>query len=215
MTSPVRPLRSRLLLPETLPFSDPKERRFFWNYRGAGCAPIVSDSFTRADSATSLGTADTGQTWSAITGTWGIASNQAYNPGADTNAMALVDAGVSDCTVRLKMAARGSSSGMFLRATDASNWIAFVNGSSTVMSLIKSVAGTVSTVVNITTTVALTNDVYQAVLKGTTITLFLNGAQIGTPQTVTEHATATKFGIGLANHASATNIRWDDFRVTA
>ena len=36
MTSPVRPLRSRLLLPETLPFSDARERRWFYNYRGAG-----------------------------------------------------------------------------------------------------------------------------------------------------------------------------------
>lgn len=34
--SPVRPYRSRLLLPETLPFTDARERRWFYNYRGAG-----------------------------------------------------------------------------------------------------------------------------------------------------------------------------------
>ncbi len=35
----VRAFRSRLLLPRRLPFASPKERRWWWNYRGAGREP--------------------------------------------------------------------------------------------------------------------------------------------------------------------------------
>lgn len=44
----------------------------------SGPTVVVSDSFTRANSAVSMGTADTGQTWLANDGTWGITSNRAY-----------------------------------------------------------------------------------------------------------------------------------------
>ncbi|MET9876579.1 hypothetical protein ABZZ36_18420 [Actinacidiphila glaucinigra] len=38
----------------------------------------VSDSFNRANSTTSMGTADSGQAWAPITNTWGIQTNRAY-----------------------------------------------------------------------------------------------------------------------------------------
>lgn len=47
-----------------------------------GGQPLVTDTFTRADSATALGTTElpaTPQAWAAVTGTWGIASTQAYS----------------------------------------------------------------------------------------------------------------------------------------
>jgi hypothetical protein len=50
----------------------------------------VTDSFNRTDSASSLGTADSGQSWSQVAGTNGISSNQAYVVAA--TALAVVDA---------------------------------------------------------------------------------------------------------------------------
>lgn len=41
--------------------------------------PIVFDSFDRADSAVTLGNADTGQAWAVSAGTWGISGGQAYS----------------------------------------------------------------------------------------------------------------------------------------
>src|SRR5690606_6906950 len=56
-----------------------------------GDAEVV-DTFARPDSATSLGTADTGQTWTAHAGTWGISGGQAYHAGNGLG-LASLDAG--------------------------------------------------------------------------------------------------------------------------
>lgn len=39
---------------------------------------LLSDLFTRADNANSMGNADTGETWEAIVANWGIRTNRAY-----------------------------------------------------------------------------------------------------------------------------------------
>lgn len=39
---------------------------------------LATDGFTRADSVVTLGSLETGQPWTALTGTWGISSNEAY-----------------------------------------------------------------------------------------------------------------------------------------
>lgn len=52
----------------------------------------ITDSCNRADAST-LGSTDTGQTWSASAGTWGIASNKARLLSDTANAIALFDAG--------------------------------------------------------------------------------------------------------------------------
>jgi hypothetical protein len=44
----------------------------------AGPTTYAADTFTRADSALTLGTSSGGQAWSALTGTWGITGNKAY-----------------------------------------------------------------------------------------------------------------------------------------
>src|SRR5436853_7315699 len=67
---------------------------------GGGVQTIVSDTFTRADNAASLGVADTGQAWTSLGGTWGISGNQAYCPTAALNPLAVVDSGKADCSVQ-------------------------------------------------------------------------------------------------------------------
>ena len=206
---PVTPYRSRLLLPRELPFTDAKERRWFYNYRGAG-SWMLFDSFNRADSATSLGMADTGQVWQAITGTWGISGNRAYNPSATADAFAVVDAGVADCSVEVKLAVLSTSCGLYLRVTDALNWIRVIRDSA-VLRLQKRVANSTSTPYSVGQAFA-DGDVLRVVLSGSTISFAVNGVAVGTPQTVVEFMDVTKHGIGTAGGSSV--ARWDGFRVT-
>ena len=53
------------------------------------------DTFSRPDSNVSMGSAETGQVWTAHEGTWGIISNKAYNAG-NNGGKASVGCGVVD-----------------------------------------------------------------------------------------------------------------------
>jgi len=59
---------------------------------------VVYDSLDRADSGT-LGTADSGQTWSSETGAWTISGNQAVQTPGTPDARATIDLGSNDQTV--------------------------------------------------------------------------------------------------------------------
>jgi hypothetical protein len=57
----------------------------------------AQDSFARADSSTTLGTDETGKTWTSYTAqTWGIQNNQAYPVVPDLNDPIFIDAGQSN-----------------------------------------------------------------------------------------------------------------------
>ncbi len=77
--------------------------RSFKVYQSVPKPPVVSDTFTRADSALTLGSAETGQTWTAVVGTWGISSNKAYSASDAGNERATINPGVAnfilDCTI--------------------------------------------------------------------------------------------------------------------
>lgn len=61
----------------------------------------MKDSFNRADNATILGNLDTGQTWTAAVGTWGIRSNQAYSATDASGNLVWVDAATTVFTASL------------------------------------------------------------------------------------------------------------------
>jgi hypothetical protein len=71
----------------------------------AGEQFVVRDRFGRADSALTLGSAETGQAWTAQQGTWGISSNQAYVAalGAGLPQVATIDSGLTEYTLRCKL----------------------------------------------------------------------------------------------------------------
>ena len=221
MTSPVRPLRSRLLLPETLPFPDARERRWFYNYRGAGVRTYVYDSFTRADSATTLGTADTGQVWDAAEGTWGIDSGQAalITVSGTSRETALIDAGVSDCTVRATFGTDASGTfaqRLVVRATDKLNnfYVANMNTAGVVgdnITLWKREAAASSNMAPAAAHTWAIGDVVEVVLSGSSITVLVNGAALIAASSAFNQ-TATKHGLAASNNTSP---RWTDFRVTA
>jgi len=86
---------------------------------------IVSDTFTRADSATTLGNAETGQPWVVLNSTWGVSGSKAYCAGLGGDACIYTDSGVSDCEVSCDMLvpAAGVETWMVVRAQDNANFI--------------------------------------------------------------------------------------------
>ncbi len=86
----------------------------------------VTDTFNRADNASSLGTADSGQAWTAHGGTWGIASNRAVAPSAAAYNAASLDAGALLVTVQatiIPTAVGGVDIGLCGRVVDNTGYV--------------------------------------------------------------------------------------------
>jgi hypothetical protein len=171
-------------------------------------AIIVQDSFNRANSTTSMGVADTGQTWEEIVGNWGINSNQAYFTGGTTNNIAGIESGVSDCRISVNIATLSGEPGLTFRIQDTTNWFRLIYSGGRFY-LQRAVNGIRNEVSNVPATV--TNGSLLVVeLQGNSIRVFLNGTQI-ISVTNTSFATATKHGLHMgANNATA---RYDDFLI--
>jgi len=106
------------------------------------------DSFTRADSATTLGNSEGPGTpaWSALNGTWGISGNAAYipTPAANVWNIAKLGAGSPNYRVRLGVVvATASGPGIAFRIQDVNNfWSWHVDIVNSKISLMKMIAGT-------------------------------------------------------------------------
>lgn len=135
------------------------------------------DSFDRANSAVSLGDADSGQTWTAHAGTWGISGNAAYQPSATAGGRATVESGVADGTVEVTVATAGGSSGVVLRLSDASNYVRAFFSSTDSIFLQKVVAGSATTIASGAVTHA-NGDVLRAVMSGSNYTIYQNGDEV-------------------------------------
>lgn len=59
---------------------------------------LLTDSFNRADTTAGIGTAETGQVWTNLAGTWGIRSNKAYNVGDTNSTMVGIDINTTQYT---------------------------------------------------------------------------------------------------------------------
>lgn len=75
----------------------------------------VSDTFTRADNASTAGNTETGQAWSAASGTWGISNNQIYNIEGVGERWVSVESRVLDCTIEAKINVLGDA-GIWFRS---------------------------------------------------------------------------------------------------
>lgn len=172
--------------------------------------PLVYDSFNRDDNAESLGTADTGQAWTAINGVWGINSNCAKvvtDSGARN--IAVVDSGAADGNVQVTCVDIPSLyGGLAFRVVDINNYIRFTRYSSTQYEVRKYVEN-VSTVVKMYTVTPAAGDVLKVMLEGSTITPHINGVALESVE-IAEFAAATKHGLMTDN---SINPRYDDFLV--
>lgn len=168
---------------------------------------VVFDNFNRADNASVLGTANTGQAWVPLVGTWGISVNQAYVAVVVGNPIAVVDSGLSNSTVNASIPVAGNDVGLVMRATDASNYIRFIIETN-VFYLQKCVVGAFTTIASIAGTL-VNGDQLSVSVSGSVFTAYKNGVFILTG-TDAFNSSATKHGITAVN----STVRLDDFKVS-
>jgi hypothetical protein len=167
---------------------------------------LVSDSFNRTNSTTTLGTTDSynggsSLAWQNLVGTWGITNNQAYNAGNSANAVSVVDAGVSDCKVSVTVSNYSSVWKFIARASNGTNFLC-VTGTS----LSKVTNGSFSSLGTIPA--FTTGDVLTFVLNGSSITIQKNGTTVLTV-TNTFNQTATMHGLSSNNNTAL----YDNFQI--
>lgn len=171
-----------------------------------------SDNFNRADSTTTLGTpSDGGSDWSALSGTWGISSNQGYAPGS-TSQVAVLESNSSGAEVQYTMATTSGNYGVVARATDGSNYLVFDFVAATGAIFIrKTVAGTPTTLATDTISAFSNGDTVKFVVSGPTLTGYRNGIQV---LTVSDsfNQTATLHGVWASDFSH--NGRFDTFSIT-
>lgn len=179
----------------------------------AGGFTTITDSFDRANSSSSLGSADTGQAWVATLGTWGISSNLAYiatAAGGGVNA-AYLEASENDVAVQATFSTAAQGQRMIGRYVDTDNYL-FVHAETGggAYALYKRVAGVDTSLGSYTVTIA-NGDVLKLNMSGNDLTVYLNGVSRITA-TDAAHNTATKHGLGCT---TVTTQRWNDFSIAA
>lgn len=168
----------------------------------------ITDSFNRASSATIMGNTDTGETWTVLSGTWGISSNTAYCSVAGVGqSHVVVDSGVSDCTITVTMSALDDG-GLCFRAIDDNNLFVMAANAGAAIVYRRTSGGFTAIMSPATTFTA--GDVTQIVLSGTSIVWNKNGSLIAST-TDSQGLTATQHG--LRSYFNGT--RFDDFSITA
>jgi hypothetical protein len=178
----------------------------------SGTVPYVDDNFGRPDSITSLGLADSGQTWVALAGTWGLDAGRAKlitDSGANNNS-AVVDSSLADGIVSVTWAVAQNNQRIVVRATDASNHFIVDNDAGIALALFRRQAAGY-TLLGTGGVVPASGDVMSVVLNGSSIIVKQNGTQV---ISVTDafQSTATKHGIGAGAVGAS---RWDAFSVRA
>jgi hypothetical protein len=169
---------------------------------------IVSDSFNRADSTSSLGVAETGQTWEAISGTWGIQSNAAYRV-AGTNALVAINSGYADnIAISAKVTQNSGAERIAFRISDANNYM-YIQQSLTTLRLYKYEAGVSSQLSSMTVDTLLVGDILKVVLTAGQIEVYRNDTKHIT-SAETFNNTSTKHGF-----VGTSTVGFDDFKVEA
>lgn len=175
-------------------------------------AHTVQDSFTRANSITTLGTADTGQAWTAHSGTWGIISNAAYLVTQSGDSVATVNCGKSDIDFSVDYAGSNVEMGIVFRATDQNNYLLlYVNGPFNALELWQRVSGAYTNLQKPNVGAISTSGTLRVVTAGTSITGYLNGVSLLT-HTTSQFQTNTRIGL-RRNATGGTSFTWDNLVV--
>lgn len=174
----------------------------------ARVAAGVVDTFTRADSNTSLGDADTGQTWEAIAGTWGIASNKGRLVSAPNGAIAVVDAEMADGTFKVTVDIPDplpDDWGICFRVVDADNYWCLIYGWGEAHVAAWVDGEHIGEADFVWTPSASTPYELKVVLLGDSLTFYVDDVEKASV-TSEAHKTATKHGL----FGMATAVRFDD-----
>ncbi|WP_322763367.1 DUF6531 domain-containing protein, partial [Frankia sp. Cr2] len=159
-----------------------------------GPSPRVA-SFTGVDSAVSLGTADTGEGWQVLAGTWGIAGNDAYLVAAGAGrSVAVLPAG-SDGTVRFTLPVAQDGVGVAFRVQDADNmWMVYGKPSAGQLVLARRVAGVDTVVATAAGGCCAAGDVFAVSTAGSSIAVSRNDRVVATASS-SSFQSATRAGV--------------------
>jgi len=142
---------------------------------------VVYDSFNRADNPNSLGIADTGQVWQALSGVWGILSGVAYNTNIlSGNNRVVLDAGLSDYIIQVKTTISAGYARLLFRLSDDKNeWMLTRSPFNVAIDyeLQKRVNG-VTTLMGTFSTTPQNGDILKVICKGDNIQAFINDINV-------------------------------------
>ena len=194
-----------------------------------GPTTYAADTFTRADSSTTLGTSSGGQAWSSLDGVWGIKSNTAYHvsdSGTNPYEVAVLDAGHGLATYTIDFIPRTGPMDLGLAANvqDISNLIFWdisgtadgtTNGMTTRLFHRSGGAFTgITSSANLTMTGGTTYAL-KMVVASTSITCYVDGVQIFASSGATGLESQTKFGLVMADSQNDSLSVWDNLLITS
>jgi hypothetical protein len=143
-------------------------------------APILAGTFTDDDSSTSLGAITTGQTWSALSGSWGISNHQAFLSTAGGSHSLAATQGSTDGSITFTEPVSAAGLGVALHIQDADNYLRLVaNPASNNWQLIKRVNGS-DTVLgsSAANTCCIASDTMRVDYSSDTLSVYRNNSQI-------------------------------------
>lgn len=162
--------------------------------------PLAYDTFTRSNGALGStettgpdGQAATALAWAADAGTVAVSSNAAICSALSGGlGYTTVTTSSADVVAEVNLTRNTATAGLILRYVDADNYLK-VDHDGTNLIFTKRVAGSNTNLVSAAATYGAGRQI-RCILRGTTGSVFYNGAQIGTDQTVPS-STATKHGL--------------------
>jgi hypothetical protein len=174
--------------------------------------PGATDTFDRADSAVSLGSASTGQRWKAVTGTWGIADGAATvtTPGAFVS-LATIAVGATDGRYQVTAEVMAPGFGLAFRCRSLENcWRVEAVPNLGTWNVIKTIGGSEITVGNLGTVPIDNGTTIAVTAESDRLTFFVNDEEVKTVLDG-ELSTVQRAGISLREPASAGIARWSGF----
>lgn len=180
----------------------------------------VADDFDRPDTAASLGTADTGQPWEALAGTWGIVGQQAYvaTPNAEggRRSLAVVELGSGNGSVSATASTMANGWGIVFRYRGPFDyWMLQASTEFATYNLVKVVGGELVPVTQGGIGLAPIADGTRVGVEfqGTTISIVLDDQVVKIFEDP-ELQNGTKVGM-IVPASGASTARWDDFTAQA
>jgi hypothetical protein len=182
-----------------------------------GSGGIVSDQWGRADSALTMGHADSGQLWTPVgSAVYGVATGRGYQVSTGEGA-ALVQSGPTDVWASVLFPTASAGERLLLRAlanTGNTDWAGLVLEQTGIGYTLSSraIGGGLTSIQSWNTVAPANNDLVLIKLSGGNATFVLNGAT-QSPVASGVPSSGGYYGIGLSSAGSPTTARWDNLSV--
>ena len=176
----------------------------------------VTDSFNRADSTTSLGNADTGQSWSSENTNYGISSNAAYEVLGTAGGVVVIDPLFANVVVSSVMSVLSDNdyTGIVARYVDTANYYLADSNSAGALRLWRQVAGTYTQLGSAANGSMAAGDSLELHVIGSDLTVKVNG--VTKISTVSDSSLTAGTKVGLRIGTGVVNAtRWDSFSATS